>query len=76
MRLLPWRRKQQARPIDEAEAYDRSYGTPGAEVRIIKLPPRRPRHEDVLKTGEHLRRAFLERLDRRRGAGAPPPPGE
>ena len=53
--------------IDEAEAYDRSYGTPGADIRIIKLPPRRPRDRDVLETGETLRRAFLERLERRRG---------
>jgi len=67
VRLLPWRRKQQAKPIDEAEAYARSYGTPGADVRIIKLPPRRPRDREVLATGERLRRAFLERLERRRG---------
>jgi hypothetical protein len=68
VRLLPWRRKQQAKPIGEAEAYERSYGTSGAEVRIIKLPPRRPRDRDVLATGERLRRAFLERLERRRGS--------
>jgi hypothetical protein len=67
VRLLPWRRRQQAKPIDEAEAYDRSYGTPGADVRIIKLPPRRPRDRDVLANGERLRRAFLDRLERRRG---------
>jgi hypothetical protein len=76
MRLLPWRRRQHAKPIGEAEAYERSYGTPGADVRIVKLPPRRPRDPEVLKTGEHLRRAFLERLDRRRGGSAPTPPGE
>jgi hypothetical protein len=67
VRLLPWRRRQHAKPIDEAEAYDRSYGTPGADVRIIKLPPRRPRDRDVLANGERLRKAFLERLERRRG---------
>jgi len=67
VRLLPWRRRQQAKPIDEAEAYDRSYGTPGADVRIIKLPPRRPRDREVLANGERLRRAFLDRLERRRG---------
>jgi len=74
VRLLPWRRKQQSKPIDEAEAYDRSYGTPAADIRIIKLPPRRPRDRDVLETGETLRRAFLERLERRRGGGVPAPP--
>jgi hypothetical protein len=67
VRLLPWRRRQQSKPIDEAEAYDRSYGTPAADIRIVKLPPRRPRDRDVLQTGENLRRAFLERLERRRG---------
>ena len=69
MRLLFWRRKQQAKPIDEAEAYDRSYGNPTSEVRIIKLPPRRPRDRQVLETGERLRKAFLERLERRRPGG-------
>ena len=72
MRLLPWRRKQQAKPIGEAEAYERSYGTPSADVRIVKLPPRRPRDRTVLERGEDLRRAFLDRLERRRGGASPP----
>ena len=65
MRLLPWRRRQQAKPIGEAEAYERSYGTPSSEVRVIKLPPRRPRDRQVLEAGERLRKAFLDRLERR-----------
>jgi hypothetical protein len=73
MRLFRWRRKRQARPIGEAEAYARSYGTPSSEVKVIKLPPRRPRDRSVLATGELLRRAFLERLERRRSAGEPTP---
>jgi hypothetical protein len=72
MRLLRWRRKREARTIGEAEAYARSYGTPSADVKVVKLPPRRPRNVEVLATGETLRRAFLDRLERRRGGEAPP----
>ena len=67
MRFLPWRRKRQPEPIGEAEAYDRSYGAPLADVKVVKLPPRRPRDSVVLARGELLRRAFLDRLERRRG---------
>jgi len=35
-------------------------------VRVIKLPPRRPRDKKVLESGEKVRRAFLERLEQRR----------
>jgi len=59
------RRKEQARPLGEAEAYRRSYGESSQEVRVIKLPPRLPRDKKVLESGEVLRRAFLERLERR-----------
>jgi hypothetical protein len=76
VRLLRWRRKQRAEPIGEAEAYEHSYGKPSPDVRVIKLPPRRPRDRVVLERGETLRRAFLERLDRRRGGGAARPPDE
>jgi hypothetical protein len=67
VRLLWWRRKQRAEPIGEADAYKRSYGEPSADVRVVKLPPRRPRDLAVLERGEALRRAFLVRLERRRG---------
>jgi hypothetical protein len=67
VRLLWWRRKQRAEPIGEAEAYKRSYGQASADVRVVKLPPRRPRDVTVLERGEALRRAFLVRLERRRG---------
>ena len=70
MRFLPWRRKRQPEPIGEAEAYSRSYGAPSADVKVVKrqpLPPRRPRDSAVLARGELLRRAFLDRLERRRG---------
>jgi len=59
------RRKEQSRPIGEAEAYRRSYGEHSQDVRVIKLPPRRPRDKKVLESGETLRRAFLERLEKR-----------
>ena len=66
------RRKQRAEPIGEAEAYEHSYGDLNADVKVIKLPPRRPRDRDVLERGEVVRRAFLERLERRRGNAGPP----
>jgi len=31
----------------------------------VKLPPRRPKYEDLLATGEQLRKLFEQRLDRR-----------
>jgi hypothetical protein len=76
VRLLRWRRRQRAEPIGEAEAYDHSYGKPSADIKVIKLPPRRPRDRAVLERGELLRRAFVDRLDRRRGGGPAPPPDE
>lgn len=60
-----WRRKPQLRTIDETQAYARAYGGPREEVRRIVLPPRRPRDTSVLEHGELLRRAFLDRLERR-----------
>ena len=51
-------------PLDEAAAYARCHGTRTRDVRIVKLPPRRPRFE-VLATGEELRRLFERRLDAR-----------
>jgi hypothetical protein len=60
-----FRRKQRLRELGESEAYGRSYGDRTTDVRVVKLPPRRPRYEKVLVTGEKLRRAFAERLDAR-----------
>ena len=72
MRLLPWRRREQQEPIGEAEAYKRAYGDPSEDVKVIKLPPRRPRDKAVLASGELLRQAFLDRMERRRGGEKPP----
>lgn len=59
-----FRRKHETPPIDEPTAYRHSYGERLAEVRPVKLPPRRPRFP-VLSSGEDLRRRFEERLKER-----------
>ena len=59
------RRRWRARPLREAEAYARCHGDRGNDVKVVRLPPRRPRYLAVLRTGEELRRRFEERLDRR-----------
>jgi hypothetical protein len=59
-------------PLDEAAAYARCHGSGSRDVRIVKLPPRRRHYDDVLATGEELRRLFEERLDAREGEPAPP----
>jgi hypothetical protein len=66
----PWLRRRRRwrsrpRPLQEAEAYARCHGDRGNDVKIVRLPPRRPRYLAVLRTGEELRRRFEERLDRR-----------
>ena len=50
--------------LDEATAYARCHGERGHDVKVVKLPPRRPRF-DVLADGELLRRDFEKRLDAR-----------
>ncbi|HEV3480124.1 MAG TPA: hypothetical protein VG144_11840 [Gaiellaceae bacterium] len=73
-----FRRKTDARlhEIGEAEAYGRSYGDASRDVRIVKVEPRRPRYQ-LKVTGEALRNAFLDRLNRRDPADRPdePPQG-
>ena len=61
MRFL---RRSALAPLDEATAYERCHGARTADVRIVKLPPRRPRFE-VLASGEELRQLFEQRLDAR-----------
>jgi hypothetical protein len=67
-----FRRKKDARlhQIGEAEAYGRSYGAASGDVRIVKVEPRRPRYQ-LSVTGEALRNAFLDRLNRREPADRP-----
>ena len=54
-------RRQRLRPLTEAEAYARCHGMRDAEVRIVKLEPRRPRY-DLDVSGEDLRRSFEQKL--------------
>jgi hypothetical protein len=70
-----FRRKQDSRlhQIGEAEAYGRSYGEASRDVKIVKVEPRRPRYQ-LKVTGESLRNAFLERLNRREPAERPDEP--
>jgi hypothetical protein len=61
--VFRWRRRSALKELDEAEAYERTL--PGREIKIVKLPPRRPRDPKVLAHGELLRKAFLDRLHKR-----------
>ena len=59
------RNRERLRSFDEATAYARCHGERDENVRLVKLPPRRARFEDVLSNGESLRQSFEERLDGR-----------
>jgi hypothetical protein len=65
MRLFNRKQKQRLRELGETEAYHHSYGDPPKDVKIVKLPPRRPRYQQVLADGERMRQAFLRKLDKR-----------
>jgi hypothetical protein len=65
MRFFGRKEKQRLRELGESEAYHHSYGDAPRDVRIVKLPPRRPRYEQVLADGERMRQAFLKRLAKR-----------
>jgi hypothetical protein len=66
MALLRLRgRRRRTRPLQEAEAYARCHGERGNDVKLVRLPPRRPRDVGILRTGEELRQHFEERLNRR-----------
>jgi hypothetical protein len=65
MRLFGRKAKPRLRELGESEAYRHSYGEPSRDVRIVKMPPRRPRYEQVLADGERMRQAFLQRLAKR-----------
>jgi hypothetical protein len=51
------------RALSEAEAYARCYGNAGEDVKVVRVP-RRPRYQ-LEVSGEDLRAAFAERLDKR-----------
>jgi hypothetical protein len=66
MALLALRKRRwRARPLEEAEAYARCHGDRGNDVKLVRLPPRRPRYLAILRTGEELRQRFEKRLDDR-----------
>jgi hypothetical protein len=51
--------------MDEAAAYARCHGERDESVRLVKLPPRRPRNVDLLATGEQIRRGLEAKIDGR-----------
>ena len=63
--MWPQRKRERLRSFDEATAYARCHGERDENVRLVKLPPRRARFEDVLSSGEGLRQSFEDRLDAR-----------
>jgi hypothetical protein len=65
MRLFGRKSKRRLHELGESEAYHHSYGEPARDVKLVKLPPRRPRYQQVLADGERLRQAFVQRLDKR-----------
>lgn len=70
MRLFRRKAESRLHEIGEAEAYGRSYGDQSGEVKIVKVEPRRPRYQ-LNVSGESLRTAFLDRLNRREPADGP-----
>ena len=49
------RKRDRLRALDEAQAYARCHGDRDDTVRIVKLPARRARFENVLSSGETIR---------------------
>lgn len=70
MRLFRRKAESRLHEIGEAEAYGRSYGDQSGEVKVVKVEPKRPRY-DLKVSGESLRSAFLDRLNRREDAERP-----
>jgi hypothetical protein len=65
------RKRERLRPLDEAAAYARCHGQRDDNVKLVKLPPRRTRYEQVLSSGEAIRREFEDKLDTREPEPAP-----
>ena len=61
MSLLGRFRRMRLRSLTEDECYARSYGSGDDNVKVVKLPPRRPRFPSRM-SGEELRRLFEARL--------------
>ena len=67
----PRRSGDRLKPLDEAAAYARCHGDRDESVRIVHLPPRRKRYDDLLATGEEIRLRFEERIDGRESEEPP-----
>jgi len=64
-RFFAWLRRKPPQPVyDEHDAYERFYGERVADIVVSPKPPPRPRVLPKLG-GDHLRRCFEERLERR-----------
>jgi hypothetical protein len=64
--LFGRRRRHEASPIREADAYARSYGDRSGEiVTVVRMEPQRIPRRTGDMSGELLRRAFEARLDAR-----------
>jgi hypothetical protein len=64
-RFLAWLRRKPPQPVyDERDAYERFYGERVSDIAVSPKPPPRPRVLPKL-AGDHLRRCFEERLERR-----------
>jgi hypothetical protein len=61
MGLVLFRRRRPLESIDEAGAYARCHGERLADIRIVKLPPRRKRYPALMR-GEDIRVGFEDRL--------------
>ena len=64
VRLLARKASHRLAPLSEAEAYARCHGERTPDVKVVRMEPRRPRHQTTV-SGEDLRRRFEERLDSR-----------
>jgi hypothetical protein len=60
-----FRRREKLRTLDEAAAYARCHGDRDDLVRVVLLPPRRKRYDELLASGEQIRRGFERKLDER-----------
>ncbi len=64
VRMLARKASQRLSPLSEAEAYARCHGERTPDVKVVRMEPRRARHQTTV-SGEDLRRLFEDRLDAR-----------
>ena len=64
VRMLARKASPRLSPLSEAEAYARCHGERTPDVKVVRMEPRRPRHQTTV-SGEDLRRLFEDRLDAR-----------